>query len=139
MGLYMGIAALERWKQRARNLKLEAFAIYMAYRDPRVPWHAKLFAALVVAYIFSPIDFIPDFIPVLGYLDELVLVPLCVYIVLKMIPPGVMEECRQKAQATMSQGRPTNWIGAVIIIVVWVLMAALGIYLMAQFFFCKRH
>ena len=85
------------WKARALQLKAETYAIYLAYRDPRVPWHARLFAACVVGYAFSPIDLIPDFIPVLGYLDDLILIPLGITLALRMIPPEVMAECRQKA------------------------------------------
>ena len=88
---------IERWRQQARKLKLETYALYLAYRDPRVPWYAKVFTLLVVAYALSPIDLIPDFIPVLGYLDDLLLVPLSIYIALKMIPGRVMQECREKA------------------------------------------
>jgi uncharacterized membrane protein YkvA (DUF1232 family) len=77
---------MQNWKQRARQLKIEVYAIWLAYRDPRVPWHARLFAACVVGYAFSPIDLIPDFIPVLGYVDDLILIPLGVTLALKMMP-----------------------------------------------------
>lgn len=102
--------------------------LYLAYKDPRVPWHAKLFAACVVAYAFSPIDLIPDFIPVLGYLDDLLLIPLGIYLVLKMIPDEVIAECRQKAQAALSQPRPTNWLAAGIIIAIWIALALLVVH-----------
>ena len=88
---------LDRWRQLARRLKLDIAALYLAYRDPRVPWPAKLFTALVVGYALSPIDLIPDMIPVLGYLDDLILVPLGIYLALRMIPPPVLAECRQMA------------------------------------------
>ena len=77
---------LDRMRKRARRLKEEIYALYLAYRDPRVPWYARLFAAGVVAYAFSPIDLIPDFIPVLGFPDDLILVPLGVVLALRMIP-----------------------------------------------------
>lgn len=118
---------VERWVQRAGQLKTETYAIYLAYKDPRVPWYARLFAACVVGYAFSPIDLIPDPIPVLGYLDDLVLVPLGVALALKMIPPTVLAECREKAQAVMGQGKPTNWVAAGVIIAIWLLLAALAI------------
>jgi len=86
--------AIERWKQEARKFKVELYAVYLAYKDPRVPWHARIFAACVVGYAFSPIDLIPDPIPVLGYLDDLVLIPLGVMLALRMIPKEVMAECR---------------------------------------------
>lgn len=119
---------LERWKERAGQLKREVYALYLAYKDPRVPWYAKAAAACVVAYAFSPIDLIPDFIPILGYLDDLLLVPLGIYFVLKLIPDEVMTECREIAQATLSQPRPTNWIAAAIIIAIWIVLAALSLY-----------
>ncbi len=123
---------LEYLKQRARQFKTELSAIYLAYKDPRVPWYARLLAAGVVGYAFSPIDLIPDFIPVLGYLDDLVLVPLGVALAVKMIPPGVLAECRVQAQEVMRQGKPVNRVGAVVIIVVWLLLAALAIALVAR-------
>ncbi len=119
------------WKRRARKLKTETYALYLAYRDPRVPWYAKVFAALIVGYVFSPIDPIPDFIPVLGLLDEMVVVPIGVAIVLKMIPEGVMAECRQRA-AEM-EGKPTSRTAAFVIVAVWLLMAALGVFLAVGF------
>ena len=124
--------AIERWKQRARQLKTETYAIYLAYKDPRVPWHARLFAACVVGYALSPIDLIPDPIPVLGYLDDLVLVPLGVALALKMIPQPVLAECRQQAEAAMSQGAPANRLAAAAIVAVWLLLAVLATVLVAR-------
>jgi len=91
------VSALETWKARARRLTREVYALSFAVRDPRVPWYAKVAAACVVAYALSPIDLIPDFIPVLGYLDDLVLVPLGVWLVLRLIPAAVLSECRARA------------------------------------------
>ena len=122
----------ERLKQKSRHLKIEIYALYLAYRDPRVPWYAKAFVALVVGYAFSPIDLIPDFIPVLGYLDDLFLIPLGVAVALKMIPKTVLEECREKAQKIMQQGRPVNRMAAVVIIAIWLFLAALVILFMAR-------
>jgi uncharacterized membrane protein YkvA (DUF1232 family) len=113
------------WKRRARQLKAETYALYLAYRDPRVPWYAKAFAAVVVGYAFSPIDLIPDFIPVLGYLDDLVLVPLGLVLAVRMMPREVWAECRQKAQEALSEDRPRNWVAAAIIIAIWLLWIAL--------------
>ena len=112
------------WRQRARDLEREVYALYFACRDPRVPWHAKALAVIVVAYAFSPIDLIPDFIPVLGYLDELVLIPLGVIAVRAMVPPPVMDECR--GRTVSSQGKPRNWVAAGVIVAVWIGLAALG-------------
>ncbi len=80
---------IDTWKRRARQLKAETYALFLAYRDRRTPWYARLFAACVVAYAFSPLDLIPDFVPVLGYLDDLILIPLGLALALKMIPPQV--------------------------------------------------
>ena len=116
---------MESWRQRARELKIEVYAIYLAYKDPRVPWYARIFAAGVVGYAFSPIDLIPDFIPVLGYLDDLLLVPLGVVLALKMIPADVLAECREEAQEIMGQGKPMNRAAAVAIVAIWLILAAL--------------
>ncbi len=123
---------IEKWKQRARQLKIQVYALYLAYRDPRVPWPARVFAACVVAYAFSPIDLIPDPIPVLGYLDDLVLVPLGIWLALKMIPAGVLAECQQRARETMSQGKPVNRIAAAAIIGIWILLAAFAILVVVR-------
>lgn len=112
--------------------KREIYALYLAYQDPRVPWHARLLAICVVGYAFSPIDLIPDAIPVLGYLDDLILVPLGILLALKMIPPPVMAECRKKAETAIIQNKPTNWVAAGTIIVIWLLMAVFGISLFVQ-------
>src|SRR5215510_13084224 len=92
------------WRERARLLKREVYALYFACRDPRTPWYAKAIAACVVAYALSPIDLIPDFIPVIGYLDDLVIVPLGIALVLKLIPAEIMAEHR--ALASAAQDRP---------------------------------
>ncbi|MGI8668762.1 MAG: YkvA family protein [Aridibacter sp.] len=123
---------IDAWKQRARNLKVETYAIYLACRDPRVPWYARLLAAGVVGYAFSPIDLIPDFIPVLGYLDDLILIPLGITLVLKMIPATVLDECREKARERIN--KPTNWVAASVIIVIWLLLAGLSIALALRAF-----
>jgi uncharacterized membrane protein YkvA (DUF1232 family) len=125
---------VERWKQRARELKTETYAVYLAYKDPRTPWYARLFAACVVGYAFSPIDLVPDPIPVLGYLDDLVLVPLGIAAVLKMIPSSVMAECRDKAQAAMSEGKPTNWTAAAVIVAIWLLLAVVAVAVIVRAF-----
>jgi uncharacterized membrane protein YkvA (DUF1232 family) len=120
---------IEKWKQQARKFKTEIYALYLAYKDPRVPLHARIFAACVVGYAFSPIDLIPDPIPILGYLDDLVLIPLGVMLALRMIPKEVMAECRERATAVMAQGKPVNKTAAAIIVGVWICLAALCGYL----------
>ena len=118
-------AAQGRTRRALDNLRASTLALYYAYRDPRVPWGARACAALVVAYALSPIDLIPDFIPVLGYLDDLVLVPLGVRLALRMIPPAVMAEARARAAATLAEGSPTLRAGALIVVLLW--LAALCI------------
>ena len=114
-----------RWKRQAKLLRVKIFTIYLAYKDPRVPWYAKAFAACIVAYAFSPIDLIPDFIPILGYLDDIVLIPLGIALVLKMIPKAVIKECEEKAQAILSQDKPKSLVAAAIIVAIWVFTIAL--------------
>ena len=133
MGAPMG-KLIEQWKRQAQKLKIETYALYLAYRDPRVPLHARLFAACVVGYAFSPIDLIPDFIPIIGYLDDLILVPLGIKIALSMIPENVMTESREKAQEIIQQGKPVNWLAAAIIISIWLLLALFSIALILKIF-----
>jgi uncharacterized membrane protein YkvA (DUF1232 family) len=123
------VKRLKRW---ARRLKAEVYALYLAYNDPRVPWHARFFAACVVGYAFSPIDLIPDPIPILGYLDDLILVPLGIAFAIKLIPRGVFAEHRKRARAVAAEGKPVNRVAAAVVVVVWISLAALAIYLVAQ-------
>jgi len=117
---------IDAWKARARQLETEVYALYLAYRHPRTPWYARIFAAVVVGYAFSPIDLIPDPIPLLGYLDDLVLVPLGVFLALKLIPPEVLVECRREAQRVMALGKPVNRLAAGVIVFIWICLAALA-------------
>jgi len=110
---------IETWKKRVHTLKRGAYALYFATRDPRVPWYAKLLIGLVVAYIFSPIDLIPDFIPILGYLDDLIVVPLGIALALKMTPPEVMIDARRQAEERISEGKPVSRVGALLVIAIW--------------------
>jgi uncharacterized membrane protein YkvA (DUF1232 family) len=123
----------DTWKQWARQLKRESYALYLACRDPRVPWFAKLFAGCVVAYAFSPIDLIPDFVPVAGYLDDLVLIPLGILAARKMIPPLVLAECRTRAQEIVDRKKPTNWLAGLVIVAVWVSLAAIALMLVVRY------
>jgi uncharacterized membrane protein YkvA (DUF1232 family) len=102
-------------------------AVYLALRDPRVPWYARLFAACVIAYAFSPIDLIPDPIPVLGYLDDLVIVPLGIALALRMIPKPVLAECRLRAEAAGGLRKPKNYAAAAVIVAIWILLAWLAV------------
>jgi uncharacterized membrane protein YkvA (DUF1232 family) len=110
---------MEKIKAWAKNLKRQIFILYFAYRDERVPWYAKVFTACVVAYAFSPIDLIPDFIPILGYLDDVIIIPLGIMFALKMIPKSVISDCEVKAEVMMKNGKPKNWIVGSLIVLIW--------------------
>lgn len=126
----MHLPKSETWKQKARILHQEVYALYIAYKDPRVPWYARLLAALIVGYGFSPIDLIPDVIPAIGYLDDLILIPLGIRLVVKMIPSEVLQECRETARERLKTTRPRNWIAGSIILLIWVaIFAAVAVYL----------
>jgi uncharacterized membrane protein YkvA (DUF1232 family) len=115
------------WKKQVKKLKKQTYVIYLACKDSRVPWYTRALAALIVAYALSPIDLIPDVIPVIGYLDDLVLVPLGIILVLRMIPPGVLAECREKAEASVSQTLPKSRSAAVVVIFIWLLLGILAV------------
>ncbi|MCY7275472.1 MAG: DUF1232 domain-containing protein [Phormidesmis sp. CAN_BIN44] len=121
-------------KQLARKLKNEIYAVYLASKDSRTPWYARLLAAVIVGYAFSPIDLIPDFIPILGYLDDLILVPLGIWLVIKLIPNHVLAECRDQAESMKSQGKPKNWLVAGGIIALWILSGVLVVFWLKSFF-----
>ena len=120
-------------KAKADALKVELYALYLAYKDPRVPWYARLFGICVVAYAFSPIDLIPDPIPVLGYLDDLVLVPLGIAIAIKLIPQDVMDECRGKARQEVPVSQTARRIVGLLIVVVWLGLAIAGVAALRAF------
>jgi uncharacterized membrane protein YkvA (DUF1232 family) len=124
----------QHWKAHTRQLKQEIYALYLVYRDPRTPWLARLMAALVVGYAFSPIDLIPDPIPILGYLDDLVLVPLGIWITLKLIPPDVMAECRLQAQTILKHDQTLGRWGAILVVGMWVILLVGLIFWVAKYF-----
>ncbi len=115
----------QHFKRRAKELEGQTFALYLACRHPGTPWYAKAVAACVVAYALSPIDLIPDFIPVLGYLDDLILIPLGIAMVIRLVPGPIMEECRRDSQRRIDECGPRGWVGAAVVIVIWVSLAAL--------------
>jgi uncharacterized membrane protein YkvA (DUF1232 family) len=119
MGLLSGL------KRRARDLEAETYALYLAARDPRTPWYAKVLVAAVVAYGLSPIDLIPDFLPVIGYLDDLVLIPLGLAAARRLVPRDVLEDCRRRAREAGESRGPASRIAAVIVVVIWLVAAAL--------------
>lgn len=113
----------ERTKQWARRIKRDVVALWIAARDPRVPWYVKLIAGAVAAYALSPVDLIPDFIPILGYLDDVILVPAGILLVVRLIPAPLMDQFR--AEATRRQGRPVSRAAAAVIIGLWLAALAL--------------
>lgn len=112
------MALLDRLREAARRLKRELAALVFVARDPRTPWHAKLLLALILAYAASPIDLIPDFVPLLGYVDDLLLLPLGIWLSLRLIPPQVMIDARAKADRQGSRGK-ADYRAAVVIVLVW--------------------
>ncbi len=116
---------LNAWKRRANRLKMEVYAIYLAYKDPRVPWYAKILIVCALGYAFSPIDKFLNSIPIVGYLDHLILVPLGVALAFKkIIPSAVLTDCREIA---MNRKKPTNWVDGSIIIFICLLFVSLGV------------
>jgi len=118
-------ATVSRLRTWARAIKRDVHALYLAARDTRVPWHAKAVALLVAGYALSPIDLIPDFIPVLGYLDDLIIVPLGIMLAVRLVPPEVLAEHRETA-ARLDR-RPSSRIAAVIIIAIWLGVGLIGL------------
>jgi len=112
---------LNSWKTKAARLKDETYALFLASKDSRTPWYAKVFAGLIIGYALSPIDLIPDFIPVVGYLDDLIIVPAGITLLIRMIPKEIMEECRTKARVQPLSNKK-NWIAAIIVVLIWMLV-----------------
>jgi uncharacterized membrane protein YkvA (DUF1232 family) len=122
-----------RFRVWAHGMKREVYALHLAYRDPRVPWHARLVVACVVAYAFSPLDLIPDFIPVLGYLDDLLLVPLGIALAIRLIPPAVLAESRAEAERALAGDRPVSRIAAAVIVAIWLGLVVFVCWLALRF------
>jgi uncharacterized membrane protein YkvA (DUF1232 family) len=120
------------WTQRAHILKRETFTLYLVCRHPRVPWYAKFLALIVVGYALSPIDLIPDFIPVLGYLDDLILVPLGIMLVIRLVPADVVAECRVQAEEMVERVTRAGKIAAGVVVAIWIIAAALVIRLILR-------
>ncbi len=116
------MGSFEKVKLKAKSLKKEVRTLYIASKRPDVPLLAKLLIFVVVGYALSPVDLIPDFIPVLGYLDDLVLIPLGIWLVLRMIPVNILDECRMEAQDILDSEKTVSWTAGIIVIMVWVLI-----------------
>lgn len=119
---------MTRWRERLSDLERDTLALYYAYRDPRTPWLARGWAALVAAYALSPIDLIPDFVPVLGYLDDLVLVPLGIVVAVRLIPATVLADSRARAREALGSGKPRVWAGAALVLGIWLAVAAWALW-----------
>jgi uncharacterized membrane protein YkvA (DUF1232 family) len=111
------------WKAKSKQLRSEVYALYLASKHPKTPWYAKAFAVLIIGYVLSPIDFIPDFIPVIGYLDDFIIVFAGISLLIRMIPKEILEECREKACSQPVDQKRTNWAAAAIIVLIWLLAA----------------
>jgi uncharacterized membrane protein YkvA (DUF1232 family) len=113
---------LDTWKEKAEELEAATYIVYLAARHPKTPWYAKTIALLTAAYAFSPIDLIPDFIPLLGYLDDLVIVPFGAWLALRLVPDEVLTECRVQAASTRGRDAPAiRWM-ALVVILIWVIV-----------------
>lgn len=124
---------IDQLKLKAKALKKEIKALYLAYQRNDVPWYAKAFILLIIGYALSPIDLIPDFIPILGYLDDLILLPLGITLAIKMLPPSVLKECRQQADEMTQNDISKNWTAGAIIILIWIVI----IFLILKLFLKK--
>ncbi|NEM98021.1 DUF1232 domain-containing protein [Pontibacter sp. BT327] len=113
---------MRKWKELVRKLKEDIYTLYLASGDPRIPFMAKVVLVLTVAYAFSPIDLIPDFIPVLGYLDDMLLLPLGIWLSIKMLPDDTVHEYRQKARQQLERPQKTNYTMAIVIVAIWLLI-----------------
>ena len=118
----MKIAIIMNLKERAKQLKTDIPAVFLALKAKETPWYAKVFAALTVAYALSPIDIVPDFIPVLGYLDDLIILPALVALTVKLIPKDVFAQYREQAGMMWQNGQPKKWYYAIPIIVFWLVV-----------------
>lgn len=107
-------------KNLLKNLETETYALYLAFRDPRTPWYAKIFIAVIVGYMLSPIDIIPDFIPIIGYFDDILLLWLAMTILFTMVPQNIRHECRHRAKIELHDLKK-NWIAGAVIILIWLL------------------
>ena len=119
--MIMNSSFFQRLRQKAKALKADLLALWFAYRDSRTPWYAKLWTAMVVGYAFSPIDLIPDFIPVLGYVDDVILLPMGIIVAIRLIPQEALVDARRMAQIWLEEkrGKPRNWAAAILIVSLW--------------------
>jgi uncharacterized membrane protein YkvA (DUF1232 family) len=126
---------LKSWKAKSKQLKTEILALYLASKHPGTPWHAKVLAAVIIGYALSPIDLIPDFIPVVGYLDDFIIVPAGISLLIKIIPRDVLEECRAKVQSDLLSRKSKSWVAAIVIVLIWIFAIYLAFSLLRPLVF----
>jgi uncharacterized membrane protein YkvA (DUF1232 family) len=124
---------VKSWKTKSKQLRTEVVALYLASKHPRTPWYAKAVATLIIGYALSPIDLIPDFIPVVGYLDDFIIIPAGIALLIKIIPRDILEECRAKAQSDALNRKSKNWVAGVVIVFIWLLAIYLVLRLIWPF------
>ena len=116
---------MSKLKERAKRLKTDIPAVFLALKEKRTPWYAKVLAAVIVIYALSPIDLIPDFVPVLGYLDDIIILPALIALCIKCIPRDVLEDCRRRAEGMWGSGKPKKWYYAIPFVLIWLAVIAL--------------
>lgn len=116
---------IDKLKKRAESVKFDIIAISLSIKDKRTPWYAKCMIAFTISYALSPVDLIPDFIPILGYLDDLVILPILITASIKLIPEDVLADCRFKAQENIKITQRSGWITAIVIIIIWLTIIVL--------------
>ncbi len=114
-----------KFKEKAKKLKSDIPALFLALKSKETPWYAKILLAITVGYALSPIDLIPDFVPVLGYLDDIILLPVLIWIVIKLIPKNVLDECRKQSQGMWRDSKPKKWYFALPVIAIWFVVVLL--------------
>jgi uncharacterized membrane protein YkvA (DUF1232 family) len=123
---------LRRLRKIGNDFKLEAYSLYLATKDPRTPWYAKAVVVCVVGYALSPIDLIPDFIPVLGYLDDLIIIPLGIALAIRLIPRTVLDDCRRQAPLTIQTATRAALIAAGVIVFLWIVLIVAIVLILRQ-------
>jgi uncharacterized membrane protein YkvA (DUF1232 family) len=125
-------------RQRARAIKRDTLALYLAARHPETPWYAKALAVFIVGYALSPIDLVPDFIPILGYLDDVILLPIAIVLCVRLVPAHVLDDCRAEAEVRFADGKPASRTAAVVIALVWLALFILASVWVWRTFFLAR-
>jgi uncharacterized membrane protein YkvA (DUF1232 family) len=123
---------MSKWKEKVNQLKQKTSQVYIALKSKKTPWYAKVFAAITVIYALSPIDLIPDFIPILGQLDDLILLPLFIYLTIRLIPKEIWNSYEEEAKQLWKDGKPKKWIYAIPFVIFWLLIVGLVVWLIVK-------